>query len=289
MAEIAQYIQPKSALYGQLSYLKVRLERLKQSPDYDHLFAYYWDNEAYNQGEEAQKVVNAIRSLDRDASGRLSHPIYMLEGNQGLARNYNDLADSVGDYGNAEGRTSLSKQSTRQRFYLLRHLQGQQNPVGIGVISGVTDPVELRQSVYQLLLAGAKGIAYYRDGSGVDRERPDITRLGIWQEFPRLRREIDRLLPILREPDADTPTPCSNPLVIATAKQHDQKSYLLLVNPTDASQSAEFTMAGPNAGDQEIRDFFSGEKIAVSSKGRFQWTMAPHQVAVLSGSEGTQP
>jgi hypothetical protein len=289
MAEIAQYIQPKSPLYGQISDLTEKMQRLRQSPGADRLFAYYWDNEAYNQGAEAKKVIETVRTLDRDSSGSPSHPIYMLQGNQGLSRNYNALVDSVGDYGNEEGHASLSKQSTRQRFYLLRHLSGQRNPVGIGVVSDVTEPVALRQSIYQLLLAGAKGIAYYRDGSGVDRERPDITRMSIWNEFPQLRREIDRLLPVLREPDSDTPGLCSNPLIIACAKRHEQKNYLLLVNPTTSPQSAEFTMAETSLGDQEVRDFFSGEKIAVSSKGRFQWTMTPQQVAVLFAGDGTQP
>jgi hypothetical protein len=286
VAEIVQYIRPdlSPALYNTLADLRTRVTALKQSSASSHLLAYYWDQEAYNQYDVAKSVTDVIKEVDRDASGRPNRPISMHAGNQGLGREYDALADSIGDFSADEG-TLLRRQSSAQRFGVLDRIEGQTNPLGFGIISRTASASGVRQEVYQLLIAGMKGIGYYRDGT-TDGQTPipsdDITTRECWAEFPRLRQEIDQLLPLIRQPKetAWNVTPSSTDILFGK-RDYQNEGYLFLVNKSPNAATVSFRVSGLSYAPQSVADYFTGSGIGSVQNGSFSLSFAPYQTKVV--------
>jgi hypothetical protein len=64
----------------------------------DNILLYYWDNEIlYDTWDVPAAGVRAVREADVDEEGNPLHPIYALQGNEGLARKYNNEVSHMTD------------------------------------------------------------------------------------------------------------------------------------------------------------------------------------------------
>jgi hypothetical protein len=291
MIDIEQYIDRREADYKHLDDLGAKLPKLCRSPLSDHILAFYWDNEQYGEYELAETVCRLVDRADRDDQGRRSHPIFMLHGGQGVTRVFNDLADVVGDYLRDEHVNKYLglQQNTLQRFAILHHLENQRNPVTIGIISEEETAEGVRALVYEHLIAGGKGIAYFRDGNSYDyngdkhsKAATDITYRACWQEFPKLRREVDALLPLIRQ---STWTRwgliCGDPEIIWGTRELGGEGYVLLVNPSPNEKHCTFTIKNLPYAPIRVQDYFSQVELSPVNGSRFTIHLAAHATAVV--------
>jgi hypothetical protein len=288
--DIEQYLDKRQPEFKDLTGFRKHLSRLLESPLLDQVLAFYWDNEQYDQFDLPRAVCQAIQEADVDQQGRRRHPIFMLHGNQGMTRAFASLADVTGDY--LRDRQTQSylgpQQTTRQRFAVLDNLQEQRIPPAIGIISEEETAAGVRRLVYEHLMAGGKGIAYFRDGAfydyNGDRHSPaakDVTLRQCWQEFPRLRSEIDRLLPLIRQPHwtAWKLTSSSDKLAWGT-RDLNGEGYVLLLNPTAVDVTASFCVQQLGYVPVAVVDYFSNKEVAPLTSSRFTVTLPAYQTAV---------
>ena len=157
--------------------LQRRLESIFDDTELqDRLLYYYIDNEApnYHWEEKVTNVSNIIECFEQSYFNQLTfdeesqkHPLYLLNGTYGIARQYkasydyptilpnlitDDVADITGTY------TGLST----SRFDLLNNIDGQRMPAVIAQINSVTDN-SMGARVFAAIAHGAKGISYWVD------------------------------------------------------------------------------------------------------------------------------
>jgi hypothetical protein len=289
--DIEQYLDKRQPEFKDLTGLRKNLSRLLESPLLDQVLAFYWDNEQYDQFDLPREACKAIQEADVDQQGRRRHPVFMLHGNQGLTRSFASLADVTGDY--LRDRRTQSylgpQQTTRQRFAVLDNLQQQRIPPAIGIISEEETAEGVRRLVYEHLMAGGKGIAYFRDGAfydyNGDRNSPaakDVTLRKCWSEFPKLRAEIDHLMPLIRRPHwtAWKLTTPESALEWGT-RDYQNEGYVLLLNPARSDVTATFAIHKLDYAAASAVDYFTGEEIAPVRSAKFTITLPANQTAIL--------
>lgn len=288
-AEITRYMTPGAAEFGDTVLLRRRIEELVRSPLSASVLSYYWDDEEYDAYDVPKTITTLVKQADRDESGTRVHPIYVIEGNQGRARAMARLADVVGDYLRPEIMRGSIQEPTGTRFEILRSIEGQSAPATIGVISEVYSADELRELVYEALIAGVRGLAYYRDGAcftDYDGDPngaacKDATRRPSWTAIPELRREIDHWLPVLREPmgTAWSARSSRQGIVIGT-RDHDCDAYALVLNSLSDPTVTDLVLTGlPYAATRAI-NVVSGESVPVQG-GRFTIGLRAHRMAIM--------
>src|SRR5262249_20769870 len=203
---------------------------------------------------------------------------------------YAGMVDIVGDYiRDPETASYLGpSQSVGERTTIIRNIEGQTAPFTIGVISEEAYAVNVRRLVYETLIAGGHGIAYYRDGAHYlyngDPTSPAANNIALrdcWPEFPILRSEIDQLMPLLATPIAVTwSAGASSSSAVIGLRTYNGEGYLMLVNPTGSSLTITFTPSGLGYSPASVIDFFSGATITAISGGSFTITLAANQTAV---------
>jgi hypothetical protein len=288
--DIEQYIDPRCSLYGNLADLKQNLIALESSPLIDRVLCFYWDNERYVNFSMAQSVISLVKQYDTDASGVRRHPIFMNNGNQGTDRAYAGMVDIVGDYIRDPQTASYlgPSQSIVERAAVTRGIEGQPAPFTIGVVSEEAYAVNLRRLVYETLIAGGHGIAYYRDGSHFmyngnpsSPAADNIALRNCWPEFPKLRSEIDKLMPLLATPVTTSwSAGAGNTAAVIGTRTYNGEGYLILVNPTGAPLNITFTPTGLGYSPASVIDFFSGATVTAITGGSFTITLAANQTAV---------
>jgi hypothetical protein len=288
--DIDQYIDPRYSLYGNLADLKQKLIALESSPLLDRVLCFYWDNEQYVNYSMAQSVINLVKQYDTDASGVRRHPIFMNNGNQGTDRAYAGMVDIVGDYIRDPQTTSYlgPSQSIGERATVIRSTEGQTAPFTVGVISEEAYAVNVRRLVYETLIAGGHGFAYYRDGAHYqyngDPTSPAANNIALrdcWPEFLKLRSEIDQLMPLLATPVGTSwSAGAGKSAAVIGTRTYNSEGYLILVNPTGSSLTITFTPTGLGYSPASVIDFFSGATITAVSGGSFSITLQANQTAV---------
>jgi hypothetical protein len=130
------------------------------------------------------------------------------------------------------------------------------------------------------LIGGGKGIAWYRDGSGVDSVRPDITTLPMWSEIPKIRSEIDALLPLLREKHW-TPwrATINNKYILIDTRDYAGHGHILLQNSVSIPQPVRVTLHNLTAASGI--DYFSRRVLLNITGGQFTLTLAPYESKVI--------
>ena len=289
--DIEQYLDRRESSFKDMPGFRKNLARLMESPLRDRVLAYYWDNEQYDQYDLPREVCQAIQRTDVDSQGRRRRPIYMLHGDQGLTRAFGGLADVTGDYLRDRHTRAVHgpQQTTRQRHLVLDCIEQQRLPLTIGIISEEETAEGVRRLVYEHLMAGGKGIAYFRDGAfydyNGDRNSPaakDVTLRKCWSEFPKLRAEIDRLMPLIRQPHwtAWKLTTTAAGLEWGT-RDYQNEGYALFLNPTAADVTATFTVQRLGYAPASAVDYFTGKEIAPVKSSRFTMTLPANQTAVV--------
>jgi hypothetical protein len=250
MVELSQYILPTMSRYNNLADLKVKLQALVKSPQINGVLDYYFDNEAYTQYDVPKAVTDLIKQYDVNASGQRLHPIWANTGNGGMARMINGMVDTIGDYSN----------NGYNRFLSLGNVGGQKKPLAIGITSATT-PAELRNELYQVLIAGGKGFAFYKDSFNLAPNGP-LSNLPIWNEIPKLRAEVDKLLPVIRQPHwTGWKAIPSDPRLIVGTRDYHQEGYLLLANPTDQTINGTISLSGLSYLPTVVEDALSGSVV----------------------------
>jgi hypothetical protein len=289
--DIEQYIDPRSSLYNNLDDLKSNLIALENSPLIDRVLCFYWDNEQYTSYSVAQSVINLVKQYDADATGVRRHPILMNNGNQGTDRAYAGMVDMVGDYIRDPQTASYlgPSQSILERATIIRDIAGQTVPYTVGVISEEAYAVNLRRLGYENLIAGGHGFAYFRDGAHYqyngDPNSPAANNIALrdcWPEFPKLRSEIDDLMPLLATPVTTTWTasPSSSAIVVGT-RTYNGEGYLILVNTTSSALTVQFTLSGLGYSPSALIDYFSGATITAISGYSFTITLSANATGVF--------
>jgi hypothetical protein len=144
--------------------------------------------------------------------------------------------------------------------FMVQRIEGQQLPWTVSVLSGIDQPGNLRARLYRELALGARGIAFYSDplerGNG---GRVRLETQPVWAEFPKVRRELDRLSPLLRGPawTAWTATPDSSEVTVGT-RDYLGSGYLIVANSRSEPLAFSVSLAGLPYQAGALIDFFSG-------------------------------
>lgn len=187
---------------------------------------YYLDNE----NVLTDRDWHTLTMFKKIMAGR---PLYILQGNQGIARTYNGIADVTGTY--ARDETHLNYPGATG-FRLLKDQPELTTPVAWMQITesqvNSLTAEDLRLRVYQGIIAGARALGIWRDHWYAGK--PDSLRIDNrlwWNEFPALADEIQTILPILVSPDAPEPVTCSNPSVEILTKLKGDTVFVIAASP----------------------------------------------------------
>ncbi len=246
--QIAQYTFPSGWAYNQIENLKRTLRTIFDQGFGDHLLLYYWDNENnYGQWTVPVNVIRTIQQLDVDGAGRRLHPVYALQGNYGLARVHaaRGLVDVSGVYvGGGADATGGAGAGDAGGLFILDRLEGQTSPAAFAQFNGVDGPGDMRLRLYNSLLLGAKAIGYWRDcykgcSDAFQESVGPVDQKPWWPDFPNLRREVDRLLPLIRQPHWTSWSVHVDPpgAVRVGTRMFDGIGYLIVVNQTRSPQT----------------------------------------------------
>ncbi len=280
--QIAQYLLHDGWAYGDIDDLKRKIEDIRTQGLMDYLLWYYWDNEQiYGDWLLPSEVTHAIREMDVDEQGGRMHPIYALQGNVGIARRYNNdyacLVDIVGTYVSSHNDAAVT---AADRLIILDNIESQYQPVVVAQINyGVGQ--DMRPRLYAAIAHGARAMGFWRDF--YRREgKPGVEELPWWPDFPNLRREIDALLPLIRQPHWTAwRVTCSEKSVEFGTRDMDGEGYVLVANFSDKDKRVGFTVSGLEYTPSEVVDYFSGGHVASFSNGHFFAGIPAHGSAVF--------
>ncbi len=291
---IAQYTFPSGWAYNDLKDLSAKLREIDDQHLDDHLLLYYWDNEInHDQWRVPVDVIRTIQKHDTDASGKRRHPVYALQGTYNIARVHasKGLVDVSGTYfgGTAADSGGAGQGGSDAMFVLDR--QGQQTtPAAFAQFNGVDGPGDMRLRLYHAVILGAKAIGYWCDAfnPGMRKEFPSVgpvDQKAWWPDFPSLRREVDRLLPLIREPHwtAWAVTADASDRVHIGTRNHRGLCHLLLVNQTDKPQKITITLNQLPYAATEARDYFDDQRVASIQNN--QLTLTLPAIGIGSGTK----
>jgi hypothetical protein len=285
--EIAQFTNTGGHSYGRADVLTSTVDALRKAGLSDSVLWYYWDNEeSYAEYDTPRKIVDTIRAIDVDAAGQRMHPIFVLQGNYGMARASRTdagvaFSDVVGTYlpGGNTGGAGGGPAST----LILGRLQGQTSPESICQInSGVS--VTFRSRLYGCLANGGRGLSFWADnvpGQNV----PPAEQQPFWPILPSLRSEIERLLPILRS-DSERWTLRSSidnaatPISFGT-RYLDKTGYVLLGNQTVTPQPITFSFDGVGYKVTRVKDLLTNRLYPVANN---QLTITVEPAGLTTGA-----
>ncbi|MBN1673158.1 MAG: hypothetical protein JXR37_19080 [Kiritimatiellae bacterium] len=286
---VSSYVNPKGWAYGNWKGLSADLQAIKDAGLMDRVFTYFWDNEnSWDVWQPNLDAVALIRKADTDAAGRRMHPITVLQGTYNTARAYAKagLSDAVGSYVGT-GRPGADG-GWEFGTALLDNIEGQISLVSFANITetGPLSAGAFRAKVYNAILAGAKGITYWRDCFNERSRKEFPNNLPIdeqpwWPEFPTIRREVDRLLPLIRRPHwtAWRVTASTNQLRFGT-RDFQRHGYIVIQNPGSKPINAEFRIDGLPYKPAVVKDFLTGATLAPATANTFHLDLAGYQTRV---------
>ncbi|MBN1672663.1 MAG: fibronectin type III domain-containing protein [Kiritimatiellae bacterium] len=275
--QMSQYIGADGWNYGDMEHLADAIADIKAAGLMDRLFCYFWDNEATVEYAVPKAVCETIQAHDVDGTGKRLHPIYMLLGNEGVTRRYcTDFAhstDVVGDYTGGHG----------DGLVVIDNIERQRNPVSFGQINlGVGE--QFRAIVYTSIMRGARAIGFWRDLYLPSEEFPEFGPIETrpwWPDMPNIRREIDRLMPLIRQPHwTDWQLGTSNTRVNHGTRDYLGEGYVLVANPRSTAETVTYTISGLSYTPTAAHDYFSHEEVTPILGGQFTVTIAPRATAV---------
>ena len=271
---IAGYTSPLFANYNNIALLTSTINQIKAYGLMDSLLWYYWDNENC-PGEWAVPlaVINTIRELDTDTDGiSLMHPVYCLEGDEGIARRYNNsnvrMTDIIGSYVTADTVTTYPDE-TRGALKLITtgNVEQQKNPV---VIAQINSGAQFSPRVFNAIANGAKGIGFWKDGGSAGA----IENQPWWSDLPNIRHEIDQLLPIIQTPHwTSWSLSSNNSLADFGTRDYQGEGYVIATNEQSTAQSVTCTIAGLPYTATAVRNFFTNEIEAYININQFNITV----------------
>jgi hypothetical protein len=236
-----------------------------------HVLLYYWDNEnVWDQWTNQMRQASVITQQDRSASGQRLHPLYVLQGSYNAARMYHATTggaccDVTGTYADAANTGGAGHAGGQE---ILQQVEGQDHPVTFAQFNIVWKGVgvgTLRRYVYEYVARGARGIGLWRDcyPSDCGGLASPVDRVDWWPDVPNLRRELDQLLPLIREPHWTAwrvAYPPALPLTVGTRDVKGQ-GHLLVTNTSGAPVTVTFTLIGLPYTPQRVVNYFTGQTV----------------------------
>jgi len=282
--QISQYTFPHSGKYNKLDHLESSLVEIFEQGLGDHLLLYYWDNENnHDQWQVPVSVINTIKRLDVDSSGKRLHPIYALQGTYNIARVHasKGLVDVSGAYfGGTATDSGGAGQGGEEGYFMLDHLERQTSPAAFAQFNGVNEAGDMRMRLYNAIILGAKAMGYWRDSfhASAVQSHPTVgpvDQKAWWPDFPNLRREIDILLPLIRNPHWTLWTARNDQpdKVRIGTRNHQGECYLILVNQTTGPQTVVIQLDKLPYAATEVRGMFDDQKVASIRGASFSVTL----------------
>ncbi len=290
---ISQYTFPAGWAYNNLDDLRTQVKEIFDQGLGENLLLYYWDNEVnHDQWQVPVDVINTIKSIDVDSSGKRLRPVYALQGTFNIARVHaaRGLVDVSGTYfGGSAADTGGASPGGDEGFFILDREEKQTSPAAFAQFNGVDGAGDMRLRLYNSIILGAKAIGYWRDCFNADCQKgsPTVGPVDMkpwWPDFPNLRREVDQLLPIIREPHWTSwkaSVDATDNVRVGT-RDHNGEGYLIFVNQTKRPQTVTVSIDGLLYNGTEVREYFSDEKVASIRNGSFSLTVSG--IGVSSGT-----
>lgn len=280
--------------------LRSRLEEIQTKGLMDHLLFYYLDNENnWDDWVTPPAILNLVKSIDAQSASTRQVPIYILQGTYGAARTFasTGLSDVVGTYvGTPVFTGNNSTQYAFSPLGVLQNVEGQTNPVVIAQFNDIAGTGEMRQRLYDSIISGARGMGFWRDCFSTScLTAPDMQSLiqknllgpvdgrAWWSDFPNLRREIDSLMPLIRQPHWTTWSATLNSnAVLAGTRDYQGEGYLFVVNQTTSPVLLSANLQGMTYTPTKVVDFFTGQTVAQISNNSFSFTVPA--IGIKSGT-----
>jgi hypothetical protein len=269
--------------YNNLPLLESKIQAIKDAGLMNNILFFYCDNEiSYREWDSAVNVTNKVRELDRDASGNLMHPIYSLQGNEGIARRYSSdtavIYDIIGDYVTFDAPTTYQEENRGSLGLItLNNIQNQRAPTVMAQINNGVG-MKFRGRVFGAIAHGAKGIGFWKDGGDLG----PLENQPWWSDFPNIVSEIKQMMPLIREPHWTAWTVnCSSSLLEYGSRDHENRGYLIIANEQDTDITASFTVNGLPYSAVAVKDFFTGSVLAEVSNGQFTLTIPAYGSKVI--------
>ena len=270
---ISQYTMPSGWAYNDMDDLRSTVQQIFDEGLGESLLMYYWDNEVHHeQWQVPEDVIRTIRAVDADATGMARRPVYALQGEYGIARAHATagLVDVSGTYvGGGADATGGAGLGDYDGLFLLDRLEGQVSPAAFAQFNGVDGPGDMRLRLYNSIIMGAKAMGYWRDCYRACEENfmksvGPVDEKPWWPDFPNLRREVDALLPIIRQPHWTdwTVTVEGTGRVRVGTRDNDGEGHLIIVNQETSRQTVSLKVSGLSYTAREVRDAITGEAVA---------------------------
>jgi len=281
--QISQFTFPSGWGYNKLDSLREQLKEIFDQGLDDNLLLYYWDNENnHDQWKVPVDVFDTIKNIDVNSTRQRLHPIYALQGTYNIARVHaaKGLIDVSGTYfgGKADNSDGVGLDGFEAMVTLDRH-HGQTSPAPFAQFNSVEGPGDMRLRLYNSITVGAKAMGYWRDcykacDDQFMKSVGPVDKKLWWPDFPNLRREIDQLLPIIREPHW-TPWKASlnTEHVRVGTRNHKDKGHLILINQTTRPQKVAISLQELPYAATEVLDVLTKKKLATITDGSFSITL----------------
>lgn len=204
---------------------------------------------AYPRSLQAHQI---IRDHDK-VNGAAGSPNFINVSEVGYARSFSDAGDFTGTfrYPLQAGIANRPLGAAGSGFKIAAKLQGSKKPHLMMQVQ-VTDDrgnirptsAQLRALVYHHITVGGKGIVFWWDTQAGGGALKDTD---LWPQFPILRREIDTLLPIIRQGDPTWSVDMGPQPALASvdvmAKEYNGESYVVMVNTGDSPKTGTATLS----------------------------------------------
>jgi len=284
--QIAQYISLYGWVYNNPADLANTINGLKSSSLINNILMYYWDNEEAWRGWDVPKTItDTVKRVDVNASGQRMHPIYVLQGDMGMARTYRDassrtFADVVGTY--TPGSNTAGPGGNANGLTILNNVEGQDTPVVFAQVN-LPQGYSFRTTIYSAIAHGARGVGVYRDGAPGPEfpQAKPVEQLEWWPDLPNIRREIDQMMPLIREPHWTSWRITSSASVIDFGtRDHNGEGYVIVANPSGQAVTTTFTIANLPYTPVSANNFFTNAPVASVSNAAFTVMIPAYQTAV---------
>jgi hypothetical protein len=270
-----------------------------------HVLLYYWDNEnVWTEFTNQMQMAGILKNVESTA-GQRNHPLYVLQGSYNATRMYHDAitgapgADITGTYIDSANTGGAGHAGGQE---ILQNIQGQAPPVTFQQMNIVVPGIgvgALRRYLYQHVARGARGIGIWRDLYVPDPSAPamPVHLVDWWPDVPNLRREIDQLLPLIRQPHWTTWQVAYNaalPLTVGT-RDYQGQGHLIVSNSSAAAVTVTFTLTGLPYTPQRVVNYFNGQTVTTVSGNAFTVTLPALGLArgtavyQIAGSATTAP
>jgi Putative Ig domain len=303
--QITHFMGEGGWAYNRADILTNMINNIKNAGLIDYVLHYYFDNENnWTEWAVPEAMATLTKQLDVNASGQRLHPIYILQGSYNAARMNRDAggvpwAEVIGTYISG---VNTGGAGSPGGITIVQNIEGQTQPVTFAQMNIVwrgTGVGAFRAYLYTYITKGARGAGFWRDLYIPDPTAPAtrVDQTDWWPDVPNVRREIDQMLPLIRQPHWTNWKAAYNaslPLSVGT-RDYQGQGYLIVANNSSSAVTVTFTLTGLPYTPQRVVDYFSGNTVAAVSGNAFTVTLPALGLArgtavyQLAGSTTTAP